>query len=1202
MSPLRKGGNALATRTISTKLAIDGESQYREALKRINSEMKLMQSNLKLVESQFAENSGSMEALRARGTALAEMHKTQSDKVKELKAALDNAKAAQEGYAAKSQELTSKIAANKAKMEELKNSAGNTAAEEAKLAEETKRLEQELETNNRYLDAAERGVVRWQLSLNSAQADLNKLDAEISRNNSAMESAGRSADNVGDRMQHLGDDVSRSAQSISELDGVLASAGTVLLLHKIADAFESCVEQSIAFESSMAGVKRTVGGSDDFIGELGESFKDLSTTIPITAEELASVATTAGQLGIAQENVQSFTHVMAQLATTTDLTADNAATMLAQFSNITGVSDYERLGAVVAELGDATATTASKVVEMSQGMAAAANVAGLSATDTLAISAAVGSLGIEAQAGSTAMQTLISTLYKATETGGEKLRAFAAVAGMSADEFKARWQTDAVGALNAFIQGLNDTERNGKSAIVILDELGITNVRQTKAILGLASAGDLLSNTVSQANRAWEENTALSEKAGIMYGTTEAKVTMLKNAFSNVKDAVGNQLTPAFGRLSDKLVPLMTKFASFVETNKTLVPLVLGVSTTLGTLVVTIGGFAAAIKIATVAQAAFNLVMDANPILLVVSALAALTAGLIAFFSTVDDNVPSVDELAEKTRGCAEAFDQANQTFQDSSAHIEATALVGEKLVDRLDELEKKTVLTDAEQREYNATIAQLKQLFPELDIVIDENTGHIQNGTQAIRDQIEAWRENAIQQALLTKFQDEAAAYADVLVELEENEIKLANAKAEGAALQEKCNTLAKEYADIEQQMRDIPKDNDGNPLEEYVIQYQNLKDRAMEIDAEWATVGEKLEANKTLQENLNKAISEGKDAAEKYKEEFEVASEAMEKVYDSMLTGTEEASESGEQAGANFVGGIASGVLGAVSDATDAGEDVGDALADGARGALDEHSPSKVGEDIGKNFDVGVANGAKKNAKLISEAMKSGFDGIKKLVRQSGEESAEGFASGFNRITSETQRTLMSLRSSISNATSGLSSEMYSVGVYAIDGMINGLQNRSGRLYSAIRKIVLRSLREAQDAAEVHSPSKKTEWIYTNVIEGGIVAIEKNKDRLYRAMQDATNMSMAVKMDTRNLDSLAESVESGLTPPEAQPTSYTPPDISGIEKRIDDLTGTMRETVDAVRAMRVVLDSGEMVGAISDKMDAELGQSADDFNRLEM
>ena len=54
---------------------------------------------------------------------------------------------------------------------------------------------------------------------------------------------------------------------------------------------------------------------------------------------------------------------------------------------------------------------------------------------------------------------------------------------------------NAVGALDAFIQGLNDTERNGKSAIMLLDDLGITNVRQTKAIPG-ALVGEVFGTAV----------------------------------------------------------------------------------------------------------------------------------------------------------------------------------------------------------------------------------------------------------------------------------------------------------------------------------------------------------------------------------------------------------------------------------------------------------------------------------------------------------------------------------------------------------------------------------------------------------------------------------------------------------------------------------------------------------------------------------
>ena len=476
-------------------------------------------------------------------------------------------------------------------------------------------------------------------ALNEAGVDTNNLSAESARLQSELSDLKSEQEEVADAAQESSESFAQTAEAMQEM---LAASGAIELLQSIAGELKECTDAAIQYESAMAGVKRTVGGSDSFIGDLGNSFKELSTTIPISAEELAHIATTAGQLGIAQGNVEEFTRVMAQLATTTDLTADDAATMLAQFANITGTTQYDRLGSTVAQLGDATATTASKVVEMSQGMAAAASQAGFSETDILAVSAAVGSLGIEAQAGSTAMSTLISTLYKAVETG-DGLEDFAAVAGMTAEQFKTAWGADAVGAMDSFIQGLNDVERNGKSAVVILDQLGINNVRQSKAILGLASAGDLLSNTINQANAAWSSNTALTEKAGVMYSTTEAKMTMMQNAANNVKVAVGDALTPAMGDLAEAATSIMQPVSTFLANNPAVVQALTAAAGVMGAVTAGVVGLSAAMKVAAAVSGMFT--ASLSPVFTVAAGVAGLTAVVVGLTSALSDSKQSFEEL-----------------------------------------------------------------------------------------------------------------------------------------------------------------------------------------------------------------------------------------------------------------------------------------------------------------------------------------------------------------------------------------------------------------------------------------------------------------------------------------------------------------------------------------------------------------------------
>lgn len=500
------------------------------------------------------------------------------------------------------------------------------------------------------------------------------------------------------------------------ISAALETAGVIKGLEAVYDSLKQCAEAAAAFETAMAGVKRTVGGDDAFIEGLGESFKKLSTEIPITADELAGIATTAGQLGIAQNNVEVFTTVMAQLGTTTDLTADSAATMLAQFANITGTTDYERLGSTVAALGDSTATTASKVVEMSQGMAAAASQAGMSERDILAISAAVGSLGIEAASGSTSMSTLISTLYKATETGN-KLEEFASVAGMSADQFKESWGKDAVGTMNAFIQGLNDTERNGRSAVVILDELGIKNVRQTKAILGLASAGDLLTNTISLANSAWEKNTALGEKAGVMYNTTEAKLTMMENAANNVKISIGDALTPMIAAAAEGITNLLQPIAEFIEANPALVQGITAFVGVLGLAVAAIGAYTAITKLAAAANLLFAGSIPGLGIILAVAAgVGALVAGISALVGAIGEANPSFETLDAH-------FDELNEKAKEQQ-HIVDLAEEYKTLTKEIADLESQGVGKITEKID----ISEIKKSDLDLLKEIAENKGYIVN------------------------------------------------------------------------------------------------------------------------------------------------------------------------------------------------------------------------------------------------------------------------------------------------------------------------------------------------------------------------------------------------------------------------------------------------------------------------------------------
>ena len=116
---------------------------------------------------------------------------------------------------------------------------------------------------------------------------------------------------------------------------------------------------------------------------------------------------------------------------------------------------------------------------------------------------------------------------------------------MSASEFAAAFEEDAAGAIIQFIQGLGNMESEGRSAIAVLDDMGLSDIRMRDALLRAAGASDVFTNALQIGSNAWDENTALVNEATKRYATTQSQLTMMQNAYKNLKVAIGDAYTPA---------------------------------------------------------------------------------------------------------------------------------------------------------------------------------------------------------------------------------------------------------------------------------------------------------------------------------------------------------------------------------------------------------------------------------------------------------------------------------------------------------------------------------------------------------------------------------------------------------------------------------------------------------------------------------
>lgn len=560
----------MADKKISLKIAIDGEAEYKTALRNLNAELKTLGTESKKLSAIYAGESNTYDALIAKSKNLADQQSALTEKLETLKGVLSKANTSLQEHKERTQEL--EAAQKKA------NDAYNNATE--KTEELTKAVIEanlEYKRNQENIQYIERRIQTYTQQINTAEGELVLLNREIGKTDGYLQEAATSFDGTAHSIDKYGNEVksvSEETKSFTEIAGdlakeIIASGGLAMAVNELKDLLIDCAKSAIEFESAFAGVEKTVDGTEDELKDISDGIKELATEIPLTTTELAKIAETAGQLGIAKENILGFTEVVANLSATTDLSAEEAAVSLARIANITKLmtSEYDNFGSTLAALGNNSAAFESEILAMTTRLASTGDIVGATNAQLLGIATTLVSVGIEAEAGGTAFSKLLKDIETAIATGSGKVAQYAKVAGMSASDFAATWEKDAVGAVAKFIEGLGNLESQGGSAIVTLKDLELSDQRLQNVILALNGAQGLLTNNLELANSAWADNNALTEEAEKRYSTTESKITLAKTAIDNLKITIGNELLEQFDGFIGKFTDLVTKCDKFLQKN-----------------------------------------------------------------------------------------------------------------------------------------------------------------------------------------------------------------------------------------------------------------------------------------------------------------------------------------------------------------------------------------------------------------------------------------------------------------------------------------------------------------------------------------------------------------------------------------------------------------------------------------------------------
>lgn len=486
----------MATRTITTRLAVDGETEFKRAMSGVNSELRTLKSELALADAEFRGQANSLEYLSRKQSILSREYQQQEEKVRALERAVEDAAAAYGETDSRTNAYRQQL--NRARIELIN-------------------LNSALEENERYLREAEQ-------SADGTADSIDELGREVEETDDALDDAGESGLKFGDILK---------ANVVSNF----IISGLKKLASALVDFAKSSIEAGKAFDSAMSQVAATMGVTVDQIGELRDFAKEMGATTAFSATEAAQGLNILAMAGLsATDQMQALPQVL-NLAAAGTLSLDDAASYVT--GTIKGFKDemsnaqyYTDLIAKGATLANTSVTGLGEA--MSRGAATASGYG--QTANSLALSLLrLAEQNLQGEEATTALNRAMTDLYGNVGPEAKKVLDELGVSAYT-EAGAARDFNEVVDNLNAALSDMTDSERNAALATIFTTQgLNAFNkmIATSPEKLEAFKAG--LDGAFGSA--AQQADTQLDNLAG--------DLTLFDSAVEGLKIRISDTLTPA---------------------------------------------------------------------------------------------------------------------------------------------------------------------------------------------------------------------------------------------------------------------------------------------------------------------------------------------------------------------------------------------------------------------------------------------------------------------------------------------------------------------------------------------------------------------------------------------------------------------------------------------------------------------------------
>lgn len=593
------------------------------------------------------------------------------------------------------------------------------------------------ETNKKLTDAKSK-FAELQRQMNLDQKTMAELKSHIKATRAALEKAVPGTENWNvlnaellECRKRFAELAKQSQSTKAVLSNTFTNIGNISIgikaLIDIASGLWNKTEQAreawLQYDEALVDAMKTTGLSRDEIEELSAGLKKFDTR---TAQnELLSLARVGGKLGISgKEDLLEFVSAADKInvALKEDLGGDAEAAIgqigkLVDIFQLKGQMGLEKamlsVGSAINELGAASTANEGYIVNFTNRLAGIAPNAKISIDKILGLASTLDANAQAAETAATAIGQTITAMFRKTET-------FAQIAKMPFEEFRDLLTNDVNGALVKVLEGMKGDQ--GLFNIVdAMDEMNLNGQRATTVLGALANNVDMLKTQQQLANEAFQEGTSLTNEFNTKNESATAIQDKLKKRITETSVEIGQKLMPAanmviggtntFLGVISKLITLFGKYQAAIITVTGLTALyvakkkiaylfsaefraallkevaVLEASSKANSLhTVTLKILAGGYKTAGAAAKAFGKALIANPVGLVIAAVAALAHGIAFLVSKSREATKELRELNKRTVDTTSSFVKAQAEIDKERKSLEELKDAATKAAEGSDE------------------------------------------------------------------------------------------------------------------------------------------------------------------------------------------------------------------------------------------------------------------------------------------------------------------------------------------------------------------------------------------------------------------------------------------------------------------------------------------------------------------------------------